>query len=291
MGKSSPAPPPAPDYAGAAREQGAANKEAAIASSRLNNPNVINPYGAQTFAEGVESDSRPTVTQTFSPAQQALFEQSLRTQGLLGGLGERGASAVGEVVGQNLDMSGLPEGPGEPGQIRDDVVNAMMARVNTDYGRATDQKRADLIAGGIPVTSDAYGREMDILNRGLNDARQQAIIAGTGAAGQDFTQTQVRRKDALAEALLRRQTPLNEINALLSGSQVQNPFAVPSVAQNATISPAPVFAATQAAGDYGTDVYNAKVSQQNAMTSGLFGLGGAALGGWGYGGFKTPWGK
>ena len=47
----SPSPPPAPDYRGAAIEQGQANKAAAIAQSRLNNPNVISPYGTQTYTE------------------------------------------------------------------------------------------------------------------------------------------------------------------------------------------------------------------------------------------------
>lgn len=307
MGKGSPSPPPAPDYAGAATAQGAANKEAAIAQSQLNNPNTIGPGGqqiwqtfdqtgfdqatkdweagggvgvapnAQNFYTSDAPGQRPLLTQTLSPTQQQLYEQTERTQGLLGGLGEQGATAVGDVIGKNLDLSGAPAAPGAPGQIRDDVIEAMMSRIRPDYERAVDQKRSDLIAGGIPVTSKAYGTEMDLLNRGLNDARQQAIIAGTSAASQDFGQTQARRKDSIAEALLQRQTPLNEINALLSGSQIQNQFAYPGVAPAAAPVPPPVFAATNAAGQYGTDVYNAQAQQRANTQQGLFGLGQAGM--------------
>ena len=52
MGKSSPSPPPAPDYAGAATAQGAANVEAARATAKLGNPNIIGPYGSQTIKYG-----------------------------------------------------------------------------------------------------------------------------------------------------------------------------------------------------------------------------------------------
>ena len=52
MGKKSPAPPPAPDYAGAAQQQGIANLEAARLTARLSNPNVITPLGTQRVSWG-----------------------------------------------------------------------------------------------------------------------------------------------------------------------------------------------------------------------------------------------
>jgi hypothetical protein len=52
MGKDSPSPPPAPDYAGAAAAQGAANLETAKAQGRMNNPNVVGPLGSQTVTWG-----------------------------------------------------------------------------------------------------------------------------------------------------------------------------------------------------------------------------------------------
>lgn len=52
MGKSAPKAPETPDYVGAAREQGVANVEAARTSAKLNNPNIISPYGTQTVSWG-----------------------------------------------------------------------------------------------------------------------------------------------------------------------------------------------------------------------------------------------
>ena len=306
MGKGSPSPPPPPDYTGAAQAQGAANKEAATASSQLNNPNTIGPGGKQlwqTFDQSgfdkatsdwtagggagtapnaldfYTSDNpgqRPLLTQTLSPAQQGLYEQQERTQGLLGQLGEQGATAVGDVIGKNLDLSGAPSSP-NPGQVNQNIIDAMMGRVNIDYGKSMEQKRSDLAATGIPVNSEAYGREMDTLNRGLNDARQQAVLAGFNQGNTQFANETTARKNAIAENLLARQTPLNEINSLLSGSQIQNPYAMPGVAATTQAAPAPVYAAANAAGQYGTDVYNAQAQQRGNMQQGLFGLGNAGL--------------
>jgi hypothetical protein len=70
--------------------------------------------------------------------------------------------------------------------------------------------------------------------------------------------------------------PLNEITALMSGSQIQNPqFGAYS---GATVQAAPIFAGTQAQGAFDANKYNQQVSQANAATAGLYSLGGAALG-------------
>jgi hypothetical protein len=52
MGKKSPAPPPAPDYAAAAQQQGVANLEAARLTARLSNPNISTPLGGQRVTFG-----------------------------------------------------------------------------------------------------------------------------------------------------------------------------------------------------------------------------------------------
>jgi hypothetical protein len=224
---------------------------------------------------------QPTITQQFSPEQQALFEQSNRIKGLLGGLGEQGARSLQGVVGTPIDFAGLPTAPGDQTGTRDAVINAMMGRVNEDFGRTQEQTNADLVAAGIRPGSKAYSDRMFQLERSRNDARQQAILAGGQEASREFGLQTQRRKDAIAEYLSKRQTPLNEIAALMSGSQVQNPFAIPGYAQNQQVAPPPVFGATTAGGNYATDLYNAQAANQGALMSGLFGLGGAGLGAWG----------
>lgn len=269
-------PPPAPDYAGAAAAQGAANKEAAIASSRLNNPNVVNPNGTQTWTEGSTPESRPTLTQTLSPEQQALYNKNAVSKGLLADLGISGATALQDVVGKNLDLGSAP-GVGSYDSTRKSVIDAMMGRANEDYGLQTDQANSDLVAAGIRPGTKAYADRMQMIERSRNDARNQAEVAGGNAATQAFNTDTQRRKDTIAEILAQRQTPLNEINALMSGSQVTNPFAVPGAAQNSNVQPAPVFGATQAQAGAAGDAYNANTANSNAQMSGLLSLGALAF--------------
>lgn len=345
-----PSPPPTPDYRGAAQEQGAANIEAARLQGRYNNPNVINPYGTQTVTWDGDT---PTLTQTFSPEQQALYEQQMRTQTMLGRLGQQGAESLFGVVGRNLDLSGMPQNgealgpmgmlsvnaapealnsrnlpamPQASEAIRNRVISAMLSRANQDFGRQREEASADLIARGLTPGSKGYEAEMDRLNRGMNDYRSQAEIAGGNAAeqaygmdlstrqqaaaeqaqrfgqllsgdeqnfnqrgaaqelygrmqGQRFGQQSDLRRAAIAELLAQRQTPLNEITALLSGSQVQNPFSMPGYAQNTQVAPPPIFGASQAQGAWDMNRYNQRVGSYNNMLSGLFSLGSAALGG------------
>ena len=275
LGKSND-PPPAPDYTGSAIAQGAANKDAVIASSRLNNPNVTNPYGTQTWTEGATPDSRPTMTQVLSPSEQALFNKSQQAKGLLGDLSVTGAGALQDVIGKNLDLSGAPTVGGYD-DTRQRTIDAMMGRINEDYGHTTDSTNSSLIAAGIRPGTKAYDDRMNLLQRGRNDAYQQAEVAGGNAASQAFNMDTQRRQQALSEILAQRQTPLNEINALMSGSQVSNPFAVPTAGQGANISPAPLFGAAQQTGAANMNAYNAQQAQNSNLMSGLFGLGSAFL--------------
>lgn len=269
--------PDPPNYAAAATAQGAANQEAATASSRLNNPNVINPYGTQTWIEGATDTARPTMVQEFSPEQQALYKKSVQTKGLMSDLGIQGATALGDVIGQNLDLSSLPAAPGDASATRDSVYNAMMSRVNEDIQRQIEQKNSDMIAAGIRPGTQAYDNAMAQIERGRTDARNQALLSAGSEAQRDYQMDADRRRTALSEMLAGRQTPLNEINALLSGSQVSNPFAVPNAAQNTQIAPAPHFAATQAQYQGDLNAYNAQQAGMGNMMSGLFGLGSAAI--------------
>jgi hypothetical protein len=313
-----PNPPPAPDYAGAAQAQGASNVQTAKTQGQLNNPNVVSPYGTQTVTfgeqpfdtakylaanpdvandpyysqhplehwtaygqaqnrQGGPAADQPTITQKFSPEQQALLDQQTRTKGLIGGLGEQGARGLQGVVGKAADFSGLPT-TGSYDATRKSVIDAMMGRANEDYTKATDQKNSDLIAAGITPGTKAYQDAQQMIERSRNDARQQAEIAGGNAASQAYGVDAARRQSALQEYLAQRQTPLNEVSALMSGSQVSNPFTTPGYAQNTQVGQTPTYAAQNAAGAYGTDVYNQQVAQQNALTGGLFKLGSAAIG-------------
>lgn len=356
-----PSPPPPPDTIGAANAQGAANQATALTQAHVNNPNVITPSGSRTVSWDGET---PTITQTLSPAELAIYNQNAATRGTLAGLGSQGAQSLTGIIGKPLDASGLPASPDAyrggsspevldprslgdlpsaykgPGNLppmpqgsealRQRVIDAMMTRENTDLAKRTDQTRSDLIAQGIRPGTEAYAREMDLIERSRNDARAQAEAnAGAEVAraygmdlssrqegqkealdnaqlsfgqgmqrrgvqaseqGQRFTQQgQVaqqqqgqqaqtyaqqaeRRRQAISEALTQRQVPLNEIIGLMSGSQVNNPFAgsAPTSGNGGfngvNIAPPPIFGANQEANRYQTDVYNQQVGTANANT-------------------------
>src|SRR5918997_5306733 len=125
---------------------------------------------------------------------------------------------------------------------------------------------------------------MQLLQRGLNDANTQAAVNSGALTTQAYQMDQDRRKQAITEQLAKRQIPLNEITALMSGSQVSNPFSTPGFAQNAQVGAAPVFAANQMEGQWGRDNANAEAAQMGQLQGGLFQLGASGIGAWGAGG-------
>jgi hypothetical protein len=115
------------------------------------------------------------------------------------------------------------------------------------------------------------------LNRQETDAQMQALLAGGVESERNYGMDLKSRQQALTEEMAKRQAPLNEITALMSGSQVTNPFQMPNYAGTANIAPAPIYGATSDLGGYTADLYNAQAAGAGATRSGLFGLGGTAL--------------
>lgn len=278
MGSSSA--PAAPDYVGAAQAQGAANLQAAQATGHMNNPNVVNPYGSQTTTW---NGNDPTITQTLSPDQQVIQDNTTSAKQTLSGAANNMAGNISSSLSQPLDFSGLPAAPTSANQMRSDVVDAMMSRVNTDTAGQRDNTNSTLIAQGIRPGTAAYGTAMNQIDRQYNDARQQAINAGTSASAQDYSQTMGIHQQAISDLLAQRDTPLNELSALQSGSQVSNPFASNLGYQaGASVQAAPVAQAVTNQGQAAQNAYNQGVASQNGNISagaGMVGsLGAAYLG-------------
>jgi hypothetical protein len=213
-----------------------------------------------------------------SPGEQGLYDTNLQTRGLLANVGQQGAGALGQVIGQNVDLSGMPAAPGSAAGTREQVINAMMGRVNQDIGQQRDDANSRLVAAGIRPGTEAYDREMTRLDRTRTDALQQAQIAAGGEATRDFGMDAERRRQAIAEYMAQRQTPLNEITALQSGSQVANPFSQASAFNaGAVAAPAPVFQGAQAADNAAMQRYQTQAGSAGGLMSGLFGLGSSAI--------------
>jgi hypothetical protein len=285
-----------------ALDQGQQNKEAAYLTAKLQNPDFISPTGTQTVIYGSGLDQaafdkaqqdyqhwksisdpwtlehgpfplgnkygpRPedftlgdptkvTVKQQFSPEQQAIFDASNVAKLRLSQLAGKGAETAGGVVGSPLDFSQIDDATSR-------YYNPLMARATEDYERNKEEENSKLVAAGHRVGSKGYDDRMALLERQYTDAKNQAYLSG--------------RKQAIAEALLERQTPLNEVTALLSGSQVSNPFAINPYGTNAQVGAAPIFGAGQARWDAASDIYNQEAAQAANLQQGLFSLGGPAM--------------
>jgi hypothetical protein len=83
------------------------------------------------------------------------------------------------------------------------------------------------------------------------------------------------QQQALAQALQQRQMPINEIAALTSQSQIQNPQF--GAYQGSNIAPAPIANAAAQTAAFNQNLYNQQTASANQNLTGLFGLGGAAL--------------
>ena len=155
---------------------------------------------------------------------------------------------------------------------RQRVEDALFSRLNPSLERDRSALEGRLASQGIRIGSEAYEAAMGDFGRQSNDARMQAILAGgqeqSRLAGleaerarfenaaqaqalsqglalgqQGFSNQRTRNQDidasraaALNEQVALRNQPINEISALLSGTQVQNPnFISPQVAQMPTV--------------------------------------------------------
>ena len=162
MGKKSPAPPPAPDYAGAAQQQGIANLEAARLTARLSNPNVITPLGGQRVTYG-----RPQFNMNAYNAAMADW-RARNPQAPATGTPAPGTPATGAPPTGTPPTGGVP--PTTP------MGGGM-------YGPTTGGQRIELGGSGgvdMGVSPEPTAMKFD----GMPAARQQAL----GIEDRDYTQ-------------------------------------------------------------------------------------------------------
>ena len=291
MGKAAPAAPPAPDYAGAAVAQGAANLESARATARLSNPNTYTPYGTQLVS--YDGDV-PTIRQTLTPTAQKTLEAQQNVDLSLSNLAQKGTGIASNVLDKpfsfggpdvqtSLDTSGIAKMPVNAGMTGQEAI---MARLEPSLAKQRVSTETQLINQGLRPGTEAYDNAIQLLGQQENDARTQAVTQGLnldiGANAQGYNQAlqsgqfgNTAQQQMLAQAIQQRQMPLNEINALTSSSQIQNPQFASYMGAN--VAPPPIAQATAQQGQFDQNAYNAQVASQNANTAGLYSLGGAGM--------------
>lgn len=265
MGK--PSAPKAPDPVKTAAAQTGTNVTTALANAQLGNVNQYGPDGSVTYSTSPgQTFKDPTTGATYnipqynqttklSPQQQAIKNQTDAASLNLGTLANQQSNFLKDYLAKpvNLDTSAT--------EAR--TMELANQRLAPQIAQRDEDLRTRLANQGIKAGSDAYGKELNTFNQGTNDAYNQLILNGHSQAVQDI--------------LAQRNQPINEISALLSGSQVGTP-------QFGAATNQPSLPTVDYSGlveqNYQNQLgaYNTQMAQSNGIIGGLFGLGGKLIG-------------
>lgn len=234
----------------------------------MNMVNQVGPDGSLTYdkiGEETLTDSltgktytipRYQATQTLSASGQRIQDINNQTQENIAGIGRDQSARIGELLGKPVDLNNEA--------VEGRLMELGSKRLDPRFAREEEALRTRLVNQGIRPGTAAFDAEMSNFSQGRNDAYNQLALTGRGQAVQ--------------EILAERNQPINEISALLSGSQVNQPNFIntPQTQVAGTDYQGAVYASHNAA------MQNAQMKQQsqNALMGGLFGLAGS-LGGMG----------
>lgn len=262
MGK--PDAPTPPDPKATAAASTATNVGTAIANSNLQNVNQVTPNGNLTYSQsGTYKWTDPntgqsydipqyTATTTLSPDQQKLQDLSNSTKTNLGQIGLDASTRIGSILNT----------PFQANKAIEDKIDALgAARLDPQFARDESTLDAKLANQGLQPGSAAWNAAKTQFQQGKNDAYNQLYLGGN--------------QQAFTQSLAERNQPINEVTALMSGSQVSNP-----TFQN---TQEPTIPTTDTAGIINTNFnqqnqqYQQQMQQYNQVMGGLFGTGAAAI--------------
>lgn len=248
--------PAAPDPYKTAEAQSKWNNTTAQTQQALNMVDQVNPWGTSSYNQTgtqtiIGADGNPIEvpryqqTTTLSPEQQAIFEQGQVAQGNLAGLAADQSLRMREYLNEPFSFDNR--------DAETWAYDLASPRILAQQGQNEEALRTRLVNSGIREGSAAWNAEMARMTNANTDQLNQLALTGRGQAFQ--------------EALAARNQPINELSALMSGSQVGMPQ----------------FGATPQTGVAGVDYtglvnnqYQAQLQQANSANNaigGLFGLG------------------
>lgn len=287
MGKKQPKPTDPRETSAA---QTGSNVGTAIANAFMQNPTEYGPDGStrvdQTGTYNYydsytgQSYAIPTFTRTttLSPAQQAIKAQTDAAELNLGSLANQQSAKLNQYLSNPFDPSSIdaPSLTTDFSADRQRVEDALFTRLNTRLDQDRSALETQLANQGIRIGSTAYDRAMNQFGQNVNDARTSAIL-NAGQEQSRLTQlNNATRGQAMQEAFATRNQPINEITALLSGSQVSAPQFM-----GANVGPIPTTDNAGIIAQYDAQRQQA-ANSANSFTSnifgGLFGLGGKLIG-------------
>lgn len=259
MGK--PKAPAPPDPRETSQAQTGSSIGTAIANANLGNVNQVTPDGSLSYNQTGSYNYRDpytgqsydipqfTATQTLSPQQQATYDQNKKAEFNLASIANNQSSFLNDYLGKPVKLGN------EATEAR--LFELGSKRLDPRFAREDESLRTRLANQGIQEGSAAYDAAYGNFNQSKNDAYNQLLLAGRGQATQ--------------ELLTERNQPLNEISALMSGSQVSQPnFVNAQMPQIPTTDNAGII---QQGYQNELGAYNQQMQQRNSLMGGLFGLG------------------
>jgi hypothetical protein len=257
MGKSSA--PATPDYTGAAQATAAGNIDAARVATAANRVDYSTPYGTLNYSQDPTNQDKWSANVSLSPDQQKLLDQQSQTSIGLADLQNNATDRVAQSQANPFDYGSVQD-------VQDQAYNTLTSRLDPQWNQRQASTETQLANQGIAHGTEAYTNAMRDFSNGRNDAYQQANIAAINTSPQTMQ---------LATAL--RNQPLNELNAIRTGSQVTNPT-FNNVPQQATTAGPDLLGAANASYQGQLGATNASNAASAGTFGGLMGLGGAALG-------------
>jgi len=242
--------PATPDYVGAAQTTAAGNLDTARAAAAANRVNQYTPYGSLEYTHKGTGDDGWSATQTLSPAEQQKLTQTNALETGLLSTAQQGLGYVNQTLGAGgkLNESTLAQ-PGISGQT---VQDAVMSRLQPQMEQNRESLRTRLANQGLMEGSEAYRAATQDQSQQENDLYTQAALQGinTGLTA---------RQQGIQEQYTAQDRPLNIVNALRTGNQVQTPQFV-NVPQQQTTAGADILGAV-------SQQYNAESNNVNAANA------------------------
>lgn len=257
--------PAAPDPVATANAQAASNVKTSTTQQQLNMVDQTNPYGTQSYNQtGTWADGTPkfAMNTTLSAPEQRNQDQQWEFDNLTNQLG----------INQTKKLTGLMDTPFKLGNEATESRLMELGRKRLDpiLSERNAALESKLYNQGVMPGTEAYDRAMRADTQGQNDAYNELLLSGRALSNNEMT----------AE----RNQPINEITALMSGGQVNQPQF--GNTPQTSVANTDVAGITQQGYENSLLPWKAQNDSRNAMMGGLFSLGGAALGGWGRNGFK-----
>jgi len=235
------------NYGQLAAQDQAYNQQNMASQTFANRPDVTTPWGQQQWSSSVGRDPSTGLpvttwnqTTTLTPEEQAALDSQQKVQM---GLSQGAQGLLNQATGAfntPFDFASLPGMPtqaaqaGNVQQAQQNAFNQMSQMLQP--GRTLQQNQLDtkLANMGLPGGSMANAQaNQQLQNQWTTEDKQllgqamgqglQDVQAQYGMDTSQVQQQQALRQASLADQMQQRNMPLNELNALLTGQQVQMP--------------------------------------------------------------------